>query len=572
MHHDSEPAPSAPPLRVVLLMDAFVLPAWAADAVREMLASRVIEIIAVVLNGTAQPWSPPPPRRNLFTRLRNAWHKRDAVLLDRYLRFDARRYPASGRDPFALTDLTAELSALPRITASPRQTQYSDFLDEASLTALRELAPDVAVRFGFRILRGAVLGIPRCGVWSFHHDDNRVLRGGPAGLWEVLLGWSATGAVLQRLSEDLDAGATLARTWSATNPISVNQNRIALYRAAGPRLTHTLRELHRRGPVALALQPGESRFQPYSRRLFVAPTTPELMRGIGRVLWRLMLRKSLDVGMDEQWQLLFGFDSRQSPGNVVPQSSMYRLNRLVPPNDRFWADPFPVMHDGRSFVFFEELVFAVGKGRIAVAELDANGLVGTPRVALERVCHLSYPFLFQHDGAWYMMPEMGEHGAQEIFRATSFPDQWELHDTVRFGRTVVDPTLHFDGERWWLFVGTAASTESACDDLSLYHGDSPLGPWTPHAGNPVVSDARGARPAGRIFRVGDDLIRPAQDGTPTYGSAIVFKRILRLDLDAYVEEPIGRIDPDWEPSMVGTHTINAAGPLTVIDGRFRRKR
>lgn len=572
MHHDSEPVRQAPPLRVVLLMDAFVQPLWVADAVREMLAGSAIEIIAVVLNDTAQPWAPPPPRRSLFTRLLNAWRKRDAVLLDRYLRFDARRYPAQGRDPFASTDLTADLAALPRITALPRQTQFSDFFDDASLHALRELAPDVAVRFGFRILRGAVLGIPRCGVWSFHHDDNRVIRGGPAGLWEVLLGWSATGAVLQRLSEDLDAGATLARTWSATNPISVNQNRIALYRAAGPRLAHTLRELHRRGPDALAPRPGESRFQPYSKKLFVAPTAPELIVGLSKVLWRLIVRKSLDVGMDEQWQLLYGFDMRQSDGNVVPQSSMFRLHQVVPPKDRFWADPFPVMHEGRFFVFFEELIFADGKGRIVVAEFNAKGLVGTPHVVLERSCHLSYPFVFQHAGDWYMMPEMGEHGAQELFRATSFPDQWELHDTMRFGRTIVDPTLHFDGERWWLFVGTAASTDCACDELSLYHGDSPLGPWTPHVGNPVVSDARSSRPAGRIFRVGDDLIRPAQDGTPTYGSAIVFKRILRLDLDAYLEEPIGRIDPDWVKSMVGTHTINAAGQLTMIDGRVRRKR
>jgi hypothetical protein len=287
-------------------------------------------------------------------------------------------------------------------------------------------------------------------------------------------------------------------------------------------------------------------------------------------MWRLARRKIRQARVREQWQLLFGFDRRQEHANGAPQSSVFRLSALVPPPDRFWADPFPVLHDGRYLLFFEELLFSENKGRISVVEMGPDGMAGAPRVVLDRDCHLSYPFVFEHEGTWYMMPEMAAHGTQQVFRARSFPDQWELHSELDFGRTVVDPTLHFDGQRWWLFVGTAPSPDATCDELSLYHSDSPLGPWRAHNGNPVVSDARGARPAGRLFRVGDDLIRPAQDCTPGYGTAIVFKRILRLDPDVYSEEPVGRIDPDWAPGLVGTHTINAAGQLTVIDARVKR--
>ncbi len=572
MRHDYATSANKPPLRVILLIDSFRQPMWVADSVRDMLASGTTTITGVVLNGTAEPWAPAPPRRSFAHRLVNAWRKRDAVLLDRYLRFDARRYPALGADPFAALDLTEMLAGVPRIMAMPRQTQFSDFLDDAALDAMRALEPDVAVRFGFRILRGPVLRIPKHGVWSFHHDDNHVMRGGPPGLWEVLLGWPSSGAVLQRLSEDLDAGEALARTWMATNTISVNQNRIAIYRAAAPLLVQTLRELHRRGAAALALKPGESAFQAYSKRLYLTPTAGELIGGLLNVLRRLVFRKLAHARVREQWQLLFGYDRRQCDENRVPQSSVFRLTALVPPADRFWADPFPVLHEGRFLVFFEELVLGEDKGRIVVVEMTSIGMIGTPRVVLDRECHLSYPFVFEHEGTWYMMPEMADHGAQQVFRATDFPDQWELHSELDFGRTVVDPTLHFDGELWWLFVGTAASVDSTCDELSIFHGTSPLGPWQAHPGNPVVSDARGARPAGRIFRVGDDLIRPAQDCTPRYGTAIVFKRILRLDTEAYSEELVGRIDPDWRPGLAGTHTINATGPLTVIDARVKLRR
>ena len=56
-----------------------------------------------------------------------------------------------------------------------------------------------------------VIAARRCasGVWSYHHGDNRVNRGGPAGFWEVFEQWDVTGSILQVLSEELDAGKTL---------------------------------------------------------------------------------------------------------------------------------------------------------------------------------------------------------------------------------------------------------------------------------------------------------------------------------------------------------------------------
>ena len=562
-------AQGAAALRVILLVDSFTLPRWAAGSVVDMLKSSTLTVAGVVVNGAAEPWAPPPQRRSFPARLRNAWRHRGVVLLGRYLRFDQTRYPAKGADPFDAIDLTEILATIPRITALPRQTKFSDFIDDAALREIKALNPDVAVRFGFRILRGPVLGIPKHGVWSFHHDDNHVIRGGPPGVWEVLLGLPSTGAVLQRLSEDLDAGATIARTWTATNMISVHQTRVELYRAAAPLLVQKLHELQRRGVAAL--QPIEPAFRPYAQRLYVAPSLRELISGLASVARRLVMRKVGQLRNREQWRLMIGFDPRQPHDNRTPQSSVFRFKPLIPPDDRFWADPFPVMHDGRHLIFFEELVFGQRYGRICLIEITADGRASAPIVVLERPYHLSYPYVFEYAGSWYMMPEMAARGVQEVFRATSFPNEWELHTTHNFDRIVVDPTLHFDGQRWWLFVGTAPSPESRCDALSLYHSDSPLGPWQPHVANPVVSDARAARPAGRLFRAGEDLIRPAQDGTPGYGTAIVFKRVVRLDVDAYVEETIGRIDPHWAPDVVGTHTINAAGQLTVIDVRVVRR-
>ena len=559
-------------MRVVLLLDSLQLPRWAATSVIQMLQNPALAVVGLVLNGSDAARAGATPRRTLLDRVRNAWRLRNQILLERYLKYDAERYPATGDDPFAQVDLSEALTGVARVTAQPRRTEFSDYLDDAALQAFRALTPDVAVRFGFRILRGDALRIPVHGVWSFHHGDNAVNRGGPPGLWEVFGGWPCTGAILQRLSEDLDGGVTLARTFIATNPISVHQNRIALYRASAPLLIRKLEDLARRGEVAVQRAVGEPPFSAYSNRLFRAPSSRNLVFGVIALLWRLFFRKLWALSTREQWQLAYTFDKKQSRENSVPQAAMFRLKPLAPPDDRFWADPFVISAANGWLVFFEELVFSEGKGRIGVIEFSADGTPGTPRTVLSRPHHLSYPFVFSHDGSWYMYVESSQAGAQELYRATSFPDEWVLDRVLVLGQPVVDPTPLFHDGEWWLFAGTQAAADCPFDELSLFHSASPLGPWLAHPQNPVVTDARRARPAGRCFRSAGALIRPAQDGTPSYGSGIVFHRVARMDREEYVEELITRISPTWNPALAGIHTINASGPICVADVRAVRRR
>ena len=103
---------------------------------------------------------------------------------------------------------------------------------------------DVALCFGFRILKGDALKIARHGVWSFHHGDNLVNRGGPAGFWEVMDGIPVTGSVLQILTEDLDNGRVIYRSWSPTSDrFSVKANRNNLYWKSSAFVIRKLKDL-----------------------------------------------------------------------------------------------------------------------------------------------------------------------------------------------------------------------------------------------------------------------------------------------------------------------------------------
>jgi hypothetical protein len=232
-----------------------------------------------------------------------------------------------------------------------------------------------------------------------------------------------------------------------------------------------------------------------------------------------------------------------------------------------------VARDGAHFVFVEELVHRGGvakRGHISVFEIDGAGNLSSPVPVLERPYHLSYPFVFDWRGETFMVPESAAHRAVELYRCASFPGEWTQEAVLLDGVRAVDATLHRDGDCWWMFVNIAAEEAThPHDELHLFSASSPLGPWRPHRRNPVRSDARGARPAGRLFAWRGELYRPGQDCSRLYGHAIRIHRVRHLDPDDYVEEPVATIHPGWRPGLVAAHTWNRDGRLAVIDGMRR---
>ena len=110
-----------------------------------------------------------------------------------------------------------------------------------------------------------------------------------------------------------------------------------------------------------------------------------------------------------------------------------------------------------------------------------------------------------------------------------------------------------------------ASLTLSDDELHLYYSDSPLGPWKPHKKNPVKSDVRSSRPAGKPFYWNGELLRPAQDSSRGYGYATSINRVVKISPCEYSEVEVSRILPDWAKHITGTHTLNILDDITVVD-------
>ncbi len=238
--------------------------------------------------------------------------------------------------------------------------------------------------------------------------------------------------------------------------------------------------------------------------------------------------------------------------------------KLPDDNRRFYADPFIVERDGMIYVFCEEFPYDDLKGIISVFTIAPDGTASKPRQVLERPFHLSYPFVFEHGGETWMIPETFSSGKIELYRAEHFPDRWVFEQVLVDNVVASDPTLFEKDGLLWLFIADH-DHGSSWDTLSLWYADNLKGPWRPHKLNPVLVDARSARPGGKIVVRNGKIIRPAQNCNGYYGRGLVLKEVTRLDIEGYAEHEIADLPPAPEWDMVGVHTLNSGASIEVID-------
>ena len=105
-------------------------------------------------------------------------------------------------------------------------------------------------------------------------------------------------------------------------------------------------------------------------------------------------------------------------------------------------------------------------------------------------------------------------------------------------------------------------------DLWVWHASDLLGPWAPHAQNPVKTDVRCTRPGGSPFVHEGVLYRPTQDCSKTYGWRISVQRVLRLTPTEFAEEPVTVLEASPQsPFPAGRHTLTPVGDMVLVDGR-----
>jgi hypothetical protein len=504
------------PLRVAVLVESLTVPEWVEWTVAQIAAADAFDLTAVVpatgVRGPRAAVGSPHSARHRTYRMYE-W-------LDRRVFGPARALRA--------TDLSA--------ISCGRTT----------LAGLGSL--DVVVSF-MPADRTAWDGpTPLHGVWAIVPMDDGRPASAPSRFWEVCArSGTATTAVAA-----LDDGCTrvIAQGSARADPLSLARTRNAAAWASAHLVLRSLRSLHRDGdPV-----PHEGDLA-NPRDL---PPPAVTIRHAARTAVRGVAARSRTAWRRGEW--FVAVRARSADGRVHGP-----VHALPNPVGRYLADPCLIEVGARHFLFVEDYSNAARRAVISVTEAGPDGLWSPPRRVLACDHHLSYPFVFEHEGAIYMLPETGQAGRIELHRAVAFPHDWRLDRVLLDGLTAVDATLHIEEGLLWLFANIVEGHGDR-GELWLFSSRSLDGEWRAHPQNPIVTDPGTARPAGRLFKRGGVLIRPGQDCSRRYGEAVVLNRVDVLSPREYRETPVGRIEPDWMPGVEGTHTYTFDSRYECLDG------
>lgn len=238
---------------------------------------------------------------------------------------------------------------------------------------------------------------------------------------------------------------------------------------------------------------------------------------------------------------------------------------------RFVADPFMLFKNGKYSMFFEVLNRETNQGDIGYAESEDGKNWDYKKIIIDEKFHLSYPYIFEWDNNYYLIPESHEDFSVRLYKAISFPIKWEYIGNLLSGYSYVDPSIFRYKDKWWMFVSTEKSSV-----LNLYYSENLLTGWQSHPMNPIVKlDKNISRPGGRVIVYNDKLYRLTQDDDPSYGIQVFAFEITELTEKTYEEKMVSetpvvtKTGNGW--NAAGMHHVDPHKVgnkwISVVDGR-----
>ena len=533
-------------LKLGLLIDSFDVPAWVYDVIQRIENESSGEFVFVVLNEDTGVSN----NNKLSTSIYSIFNRIDEEIFTKK------------PDPFTPKSIAEILFDVPIIKVLPIKIGNDWTLNESDVGIIRGYKLDILIKFGFEKLQFETLNASKYGTWFYYHgDDRKLLRGGPPGFWEVVENWPETSSALLATGGEFSPNRVLFRSHFVTYPLSPARHRSYYFWATTSFLPRQIEHLQKFGKETYWKQTEKFNTSPLGQiRRYEAPPNLLALISIGKIIFKQIKEFIRRIFYTDLWFLLFSLkqDISDTPRKFI---------ELTPSKDKFWADPHITRVNGTYYIFIEEFIKKKNKGHISVIELDELGNWKAPIKVLEKEYHLSYPFIFEWNDKFYMVPESRANRTIDLYECSEFPRKWIFKQCLIGNVSAVDTTLFHYSNKWWLFTAMAENEAAAPNvELFLFYTDDLFkGEWKPHSQNPIISDVKSARPAGSLYVKEGKLFRPSQDCSMAYGYGFDLNEIEVLSETEYCERKTMSIRPNWDKRILATHTYANCNNLTVID-------
>jgi hypothetical protein len=431
-------------------------------------------------------------------------------------------------------------------------------IEEGDIEEIRKHDLDLILKFDSGSVGNNLLSATQYGVWSYHYGDPETSSPRPACFWEIYHHDAVTAAALVRIS-DTPASEVILRKGFFRTQSSYSRNIQLVCSEISRWPSQVCRDILNDDAGYITSSPRVPK-----RRTSAPPSTLQTVRFLSKILanrlrgvYRLLFRYSFwNIGVvDAPIQRFL------DPGFKPKIEWLPR-----PPSGEFKADPFGMLESPNIHVFFENLDYHAPKGIIYTLQVRQGAIASDSKKIIELPVHMSYPYLVEHRGELYCVPETNRAREISVYKSTRFPEEWQRVGTLLSGVMAIDTTIFQHDEMWWMMFTDREKGGDA--NLYVWYAPDFWGPWKPHMNNPVKSDVRSARPGGTPFYHERALYRPAQDCSKTGGGKTVINRIKRLSSTSFDEEAVAVVEPDpTGPYPEGLHTISKVGDFTLVDGK-----
>ena len=532
-------------LRIGLLVESYNIPSWSFSSIESLIRSDYAEIVLIIKNECHSV------KKTSFISKINLFS------YSVFKTFESILYKPNP-DASSLKNLKSVLSNCKETLGNTIETED-----------LKQL--DLVIQLDNNLIPNLVLEHVKFGVWSYNFGDYSKKRTGPTGVWELFENQIDTKVSLLLKGNIVNEDSIIYETSFPSDKQYSNRHANTIYWKSANMLPRMIKELYHSESKEFFKKwlPKYSQSNIKKNQEYKIPNNFETIKAVSKLYWKALNSILERQTHFEQWILLFQINTdKQQP------KSFKNFNRILPPKDRIWADPFVMERNDTYYIFIEEMLFSEPYGKIAVIEMDKDGNYKPPKPIIEKPYHLSYPFLIEDNGQLYMLPETMGNNTIELYKCIAFPYKWELEKVIMDNIKTVDSTLFKHDDKYWLFTNIEELNGTKTPgELHLFYSDSLLSDnWIAHEQNPIVTDKSCARPAGNIYVSENRIFRPAQNCTKHYGYAMKINEITSLSTTNYEERLAQSIYPDWSKDMFSTHTINTSEPLTVIDAKIQRRR
>ena len=196
------------------------------------------------------------------------------------------------------------------------------------------------------------------------------------------------------------------------------------------------------------------------------------------------------------------------------------------------ADPFLFEYNNAIYLFYEEK-YKNGKGYIVCTWTSDLKNWSQPVVVLKAQFHLSFPYVFKINDKIYMLPESNESNELRLYECVDFPYKWKLNKIIFDNGKYVDSSIICKGDIYYLF--TTHKTENSFYHELYYCNDLLSDKWIKHPQSPISNNPKFARNGGSVFSHNNNLFRPAQDCSVSYGNNLSIFNVTHLSIDKYEE-------------------------------------